>query len=380
MHGSTKFVRAIGVLLLLGGIAIFGLTAIMNYLQGEMWAVTESGKLVNRWSSVIIDAVGIVVIGFAAGAAFAARKRGWGIGLTLIMLLSAVASINSMASFQATERMSASKTREAHLDRVKDADKLQADSAKDALKLAGKNADDKGARRDFVAANKDAIKAFRDAKVEVQVAPDAGAELWATLSGWSLDRIQMIQSAYLAILLIILKMVCFQSAGFFLNPLAWRMKASDVKVSGSSEGGGNDPKKSDGSNDKQPATIAPKDEKVVPIRAATVVQQAESVGQPAQFQTPPKVSSGLSPAPRPPVSLTLQPKRYASVTELLASQPGASLPQVEIAKALKVSEAKVSRDVKRLAGQGRVKVDRNGRTKNITLAPRRIGGFQAIGH
>lgn len=368
MHGSIKFVRLIGVFLLLGGIAIFGLTATMNYYQGEMWAVTEHGKNVNRWSAVIIDAVGIVVIGFAAGAAFAAYKRAWGTFLTLIMLMSAVASINSMASFQATERMSASKTREAELGRIETADDLTKKTATTAL-AAAKDTRYRSVREDFLQANKEAIKSFRDAKVEVQVEPDAGAQLWATISGWSLDRIQMVQSAYLAVLLIILKMVCFQAAGFFLNPLAWMRTADKRSLPSSPKGGagdgGNEVKSSENSKDEKPAREA--EIHRLPVRADQLQAPSKVSAE------PPRVSA---PAPRPPVSLSLQPK-YASVEEFLAMHPSVTSQKV-IADAMGVSQAKVSRDIKRLKGRGKVKLDRNWRSNAVTFTPRRNGGLHAL--
>jgi hypothetical protein len=154
------------------------------------------------------------------------------------MLLSAVASINSMASFQATERMSASKSREAEIGRFRQADKLAAESAQKTLAFAGR-AKSSSARDDYIYANQEAIKAFRDSKVQVQIAPDAGAELWASLSGWTVEKIQMVQAAYLAILLILLKMVCFQAAGFFLNPLAWAKSSSVAPVRSGNSGDAN---------------------------------------------------------------------------------------------------------------------------------------------
>src|SRR5690606_4054066 len=90
------------------------------------------------------------------------------------------------------------------------------------------------ARRDFIATNRETIDALRNAEVKVQVEPDAGAGMWASFSGWSIERVQMIQSAGTAFLLIILSMVCFQAAGFFFNPFAWMRS---VTVSGSTKGG-----------------------------------------------------------------------------------------------------------------------------------------------
>jgi hypothetical protein len=368
---SVGFARTLGVLLFLGGCALVVLNGYATWLQGSTWAVTDGGKFIAKSTAVTIEVVGVVLIGFAAGAAWSAKKRGVGFILTMIMLVSGVAVVNSIASFRATERLSASKTREAHIDRVAEADKLQKDSAKKVLDLAGKNADDRGARRDFVAANEKAIKAFREAPVEVQIAPDAGAELWAASLGFTVQRVQMVVSAMEAIWQVVLSMVCFHFAGFFMNPLSWLKASGDRKLPSSSEGGGGKPKSSE---ESKPATVAKQDEKVIDFPAKTA---APSIVPPS-----PKVSAAprvQAPAPKPTVSLPLQPKRYASVEEFLAANPNVSK-QKDIAKATGFSEPKVSRDLKHLKGRGKVKADRNGRANALTYTPRRTGGLYAIGH
>lgn len=167
--------------------------------------------------------------------------------------------------------------------------------------------------------------------------------------------------------------------GFFLYGL--RKPESDRKLAGSSEGSGGKVKSSEESKDKQPETVAPRGETVVDFPARnSAPQQLQAPPQPL-----PKVSAAAAPpivpapAPRPIVPLTLEPKKYVSVEEFLADHPGGSK-QKDIAKGLRKSEAKVSRDIKRLAGRGKVKVDHSGRTKFVTLAPRRNGGLYAIGH
>lgn len=147
----------------------------------------------------------------------------------------------------------------------------------------------------------------------------------------------------------------------------------DRKLAGSPEGGGGKPKSSE---DSKAATVAP--------RGETVVDFPARVGAQAAPEPPPKVSAEQprvsAPAVPRNVPLTLQPKQFTSVEEFLAANPSGSK-QKDIADALRVSEAKVSRDIKRLKGRGKVKVDQNGRTNSVTLAPRRIGGgLQVIGH
>lgn len=235
---SVGFSRALGVLLFLGGCVLVGLNAYATWLQGGTWAVTADGKFIAKWTAITIEIVGVVLVGFAAGSAWSAKQRLVGFGLGLVMIVSGAMVVNSIASFRATERMSASKTREAAIDRVAEADKLAKDNVKKMADLAAKNADDKGARRDFIGANAEAIKAFRDAPVEVKVAPDAGAELWATAFGLTLHRVQMIQSALDAVWQVVLSMVCFPAAGFFMNPFGWLKSATDRKPAGSSDNSG----------------------------------------------------------------------------------------------------------------------------------------------
>jgi uncharacterized membrane protein len=156
--------------------------------------------------------------------------------------------------------------------------------------------------------------------------------------------------------------------------------AKDRKVPGPDESGG-------GSKDKQPETVAPRGETVIdfPGKIAAPPQQLQADA--ACNSDPPKVSAEPprvpAPAPRPKrptVPLSLEPKQYASIEAVLAANPSVSS-QTDIADAMGVSKAKVSRDIKRLEGRGKVKVARkNGRTNAVTLAPRRNGASHAYPH
>jgi hypothetical protein len=282
------FYRTLGVLLALGGCALVGINAYATWLQGSTWAVTDGGKIIAKFTAVTMEVVGVVLIGFAAGAAWSGGKRLASVALTIIMLVSGIHVVNSIASFRATERMSASKTREAAIDRVAAADQLQKDSAKEVLKFAGKNADDKGARRDFIGANEKAVKAFRDAPVEVRIDPDSGAELWAAAFGITVQRMQMWLSAMEAIWQVVLSMVCFHVAGLFLNPLSWLKASTDRKTTGNTDGGG------------------VKKDNVVPLHKpeqATVVN-AVPLSQP-EVTTPAASASPLSPPQQTTAPLTV---------------------------------------------------------------------------
>jgi hypothetical protein len=127
-----------------------------------------------------------------------------------------------------------------------------------------------------------------------------------------------------------------------------------------------------------------KDKSTVALRGENVVDLPTKVAAPPQLQAAPEpvptVSSEAlrvaAPAPKT-VSLSLEPKEYASVEEFLAANPSVSK-QKDIAAGMKVSEGKVSRDIKRLKGRGKVKADRNGRSIAVTYTPRRNGGLHAL--
>jgi hypothetical protein len=370
MSQTLKF-RICGWGVLLGSVALLILTGVTNWFQGGHQGVTYAGKIINSVGSVSIDVMGLFFCGLAAGVCFGTRRWGWAFIFSLALVASAGWSANSVYSFQATEAISASKTRATANDRIADADKLARDSVGKMATFAGK-AKTSAAREDFIYGSQEAIKSFRDAEVKVIVAPDAGAEVIAAKLGWNVETIQQLRSAYFAVLIIFLKMIGFPGAGFLLS---WSPEPSDPagrKVSGSPEGSG-------GKDKSQPETVAPRDGTVVdfPGKVAAPQQlQAESASNsdpPKVSAEPPRVSAS---APRT-VPLTLKPKQYASLEEFLTANPRGAK-QSDIAKALNVSKAKVSRDVKRMQGRGKVKVDRkNGRTNSVTLAPRRNGASHA---
>jgi hypothetical protein len=367
MSQTLKF-RICGWGVLAGSIALLILTGVTNWFQGGHQGVTVAGKIINSVGSVSIDVMGLLFCGLAAGVCAGNRRWGWAFIFGIALVASAGWSANSVYSFQATEAISASKTRATTNERIADADKLARDSVGKMATFAGK-AKTSAAREDFIYGSQEAIKSFRDAEVKVIVAPDAGAEIIASKLGVSLETVQQIRSAYFAILIIFLKMIGFPGAGFLLSWNPEPTAPNGRKLAGSPEGSG-------GKDKSQPATIAPRGENVVDLPA--------KIAAPPQLQAAPeplhKVSSDPprvpAPAPRPTVPLTLQPK-YASVEEFLATNPSVTSQRV-IADALRVSEAKVSRDIQRLKGRGKVKADRKGRANSLTYTPRRNGGLHAL--
>jgi hypothetical protein len=368
MSQTLKF-RICGWGVLAGALALLVLTGVTNWFQGEHQGVTAAGKIINSVGSVSIDVMGLLFCGLAAGVCFGTRRWGWAALFTVALVASAGWSANSVYSFQATEAISASKTRATANERIADADELAKESVGKMTTFAGK-ARTRTARKDFIQGTNEAIKSFRDAEVKVIVAPDQGAESLAAKLGWNVEAVQQLRSAYFAILIIFLKMIGFPGAGFLLS---WSPEPSPVSVPSSSKGGSGDGgsgvKSTEESKDKPPAREAE-------IHPFPVKAKAE----PDHFHEPPKVSAEPrvpASAPRPSVPLTLEPTKYASVEEFLEIHPHVTNQKV-IAEKTGFSPAKVSRDIKWLKGRGKVKVEKTWRSNAITFTPRRNGGLHAL--
>jgi hypothetical protein len=365
MSQTLKF-RVAGVGLLAGAIALLFITSTTNWVQGVHDGVTDSGRLINSVGSVAVDIMGLLFCGLAVGICMGIRKWGWAFVFGLGLLFSAVWSGYSVYSFRASEEISASATRATANSRIEEADKLAKESVSKMTTFAGK-ARSSAARDDFIYGTQEAIKSFRDAEVKVIIPPAAGTQVVADRLGWKLETIQVIRSAFFSFLIIFLKMIGFPGAGFLLS---WSPESAPASVSSSPKGGsGNDgesEKSSGASSGKQPASD---DANVIPIRADAT--QPEIVWQDPQ---PPKVRSGAPrvPAPAPEPSLKSE---YETVAEFLARE-GSAPSQKAIAQRMGVSQAKVSRDLKKLKGQGKVQLERNWRSNAV----RRNGASIAFGH
>ena len=229
--------RVLSVFLFLGGATCLALTAWINYLQGEHMGVTDAGKWVNSIGSVVVDIVGLVIVGLAAGACWAARRVAPAVVFTVVMLASAGWSINSMIGFQATERVSASKVRQRAIERDAEADKM-AKGHLNWLRGTVRNAESGRERKDLLSSASAEITKFRQTKTEARIEPDAGANVIAAWLNRKIDQVQLGQVAYFSVLLIILKMVCFPSAAFF-----WGAQAGSGSNQRTGSGsGGNEPR------------------------------------------------------------------------------------------------------------------------------------------
>lgn len=236
--------------------------------------------------------------------------------------------------------------------------------------LRGMTVNDEIAKKERSGFLKEEKASYEEARKKASVVTDNQAVATVNLAALAGVKLS-VEGAQVALTLasstipMAVKFLCL-GFGFFLYGL--RKPESDRKLSSSSEPSG-------GKGKSEPATVAKQDEKVVAFPAAVKAE-------PATVPPTPKVSSEAprvqAPAPKHIVSLSLQPS-YSTVEEFLAANPSVTSQRV-IAKEMKVSEAKVSRDIKRLKGRGKVKADRNGRANALTYTPRRTGGLYAVGH
>lgn len=234
---TTRSYRWLAVLLFIGGMICLALTATMNFLQGEALGVTLAGKLVNSISSVVVDVVGLLFMGLAAGACLAAQRWIPSVVFSVIVILSAGWSIQSMIGFQAGERFAAADNFNRTIDRHARADKLTEDNANWFTRMTSRVG--RSARRDYIAAASESVKELRTVKVEARVDPAAGTKAIAAATNRDVETVAIGQISYLSLLLILLKAVCFPAAGYFWAPLAVKQAGSDgsnQKNSGGSDG------------------------------------------------------------------------------------------------------------------------------------------------
>jgi hypothetical protein len=198
--------------------------------------------------------------------------------------------------------------------------------------------------------------------------PDSHALAVASLTGMSVAAAQKLIIVLMAGFGQCVKFSCtffgFKGLAAFLHRR--RRSLSSSPKGGSGEGGASE-KSSDASTDKLPANVTPLRPEVAQLQATT--------GNSPVVAPPLTVRRVQSDAPRPSLPLTLQP--YTSVEDFLARHPSVTSQKV-IADAMGVSQAKVSRDIKRLKGRGKVKVEKTWRSNAVAFTPRRNGGLHAV--
>lgn len=244
---TTRNYRWLAYPIFAGGLVCLALTATMNFLQGESLGVTDAGKWVNSISSVVVDVVGLLFMGLAAGACLAAKRWLPAIVFSLVVIFSAVWSVNSMIGFQAGERLAAADVYNKGLARDARADDLIASNSSWFTRMTAKVG--RSARRDYIAAASDSAKELRGTKAEARVDPAAGTKVIAKTTGSDVESVAIGQISYLALLLIFLKAVSFPSAAWFWAPLAVKQEDGSDDANHKNSGG------SGGSSNGEPGKL-----------------------------------------------------------------------------------------------------------------------------
>lgn len=370
------------------GVAIRAVTAVIFGVIGgfaiwcalQMVAIFGKGMGVDLRSSELYAQSHMIVHVFGAACALAIgifyHGRNWLLFTLAIIAIAGCGSygILNMVGFTSTNRVTVAATKDARNDAAERGYQAARSALMGQIDWLQKTAvDEEGRERRRLLSEIDAKrKELANLKPPVPTAEtvlsDPQASTLAELTGTSARKWLLALPIPLAVLLFLAESVSFVFVGHMLAAIvalfASFHAAAARTISGSPEGSGGDVKSTEESKDKAASDAA----NVVPIRA-----------RPDQLHEPPKVSADPprvpAPAPRPPVSLSLQP-RYASVEDFLAMHPSVTSQKV-IADAMGVSQAKVSRDIKRLKGRGKVKLDRNWRSNAVTFTPRRNGGLHS---
>lgn len=234
------------LVLYLAGFACLGLTALMNLHAGVSQAATEQGRQLLGAASIIIDVIGLVVIGSVAGNLLGMGKRGLGALMLSLTILSGIYSMGSILTFVATEWLSVAESRKAAIQLARDKQdeerrlreerlKLQAQTAQAALQSMQATVKDatsrkerkilsdgfaKGANEVISTLGKEQTAAAAPAPAaeeRIQLRPDAGAEAVQWITTLPEKTYQVIRMGLISCLLIAFKMALFPLAGYYQN-------------------------------------------------------------------------------------------------------------------------------------------------------------------
>lgn len=370
------------------GVAIRLITAIVFGVIGgfaiwyalQMVAIFGEGMGVDARSREIYAHSHMVVHVFGAACALAIgifyHGRNWtlfALALSAIILCGGYGILN-MVGFTSTNRVTVAATKDASrnaAERAYQASRSDLMGQIDWLQKTAANEDGRERRRllSEVDAKRKELSALKPPIPTAEtVISDTQASTLAELTGRGSVRQWMLALPIpLAVLVFVAESFSFIFVGHLLAAIvalfAGYVAAARPSIAGTPEGSGGHVKSSDESKPKQDANV-------IPMRA--------SEAQAASIAATPKVSAGPprvpAPAPTRHVPLTLQPKSK-TLAELLAVQP--SWPsQKAIADAMGVSQAKVSRDLKKLKGQRKVEAKRDWRSN--TIIARRQGVLHAV--
>lgn len=236
------------VWLYIGGFACLALTALMNRHAGVSQGATEEGRQLLGAASIVIDVVGIVVMGSIAGNLLAGS--GWGKkfmgGMVMVVVIGCAAfSITSIMSFVASEWISVAESRKAVIQAAKDREAAIEKAAKERreaqerlaqsglgmmqaqVKDAGSKKERKVLGEQFAKGTSAMIAelgkeqqapakpAEPPQQQEIALVPDGGA----VVANWLLNvperTWQVSRSAAIAVLLILLKLFAFPLGGYY---------------------------------------------------------------------------------------------------------------------------------------------------------------------
>jgi hypothetical protein len=337
--------------LFLGGIICLCLTAAVNYSLGDTLAVTTAGKWLSSLSSVVVDIVGLVLFGRAAGACWAAGRWKPALVFTVVMLASAAWSATAMVSFAANERLSAAASREKAITRADDLDSFSKNRVTwlqgEALRVGTRTE-----RRDFLKASGEEVSRLRDAPTKTFLLPDAGATVIADWTGWKVERVQISLVSYVSLLLIVLQAVAFPASSFLGYLAHQSAPANPPKGDVSGPGRGEETRKQ-------------------PCRSTATVETF-----PRPKRTPVRMAEASVPTimarnenERLPLDLFLQEQLARGVK--LASQ-------LELSRRSGWSPGAVSKKLRRLEREGKITRHRDGNRKTVLVCIGDGGARQAI--
>lgn len=233
----------LAILVATGAIAALVITTRMNQMSGVSQAATEEGQLLMGWAAIVVHVVGVVLCGLVAGAAAKRHYRKLARAMGAIVIFAAVISAMNIMGFMASEVLSVTETREEQIaQRAKDREARREAAAKRLelqAKLAEKqlawNKDTAGqkdvGRRERKEIRKDMQEASRKIIAEVGndfsqpqetqqqqtlTVPDGGAKLIsnATFGLVSVESAQTVRLAGITILLLVLEVVLWPTAGY----------------------------------------------------------------------------------------------------------------------------------------------------------------------
>ena len=380
MHG-----RPLAVIYALAASGALICTAVMVHAFGALQGTTAEATRTIGITAIIVHLAGVMVFGAGTGAARKAGRRGMAFVGTLVVIGASLFSLYNVAGYVIANSEGVTQAQMAARKAADDAAAREWQAKRERLALQGKLAEQqlkwlqgtteetagRQSRRDYVdAGNKLVAEVGKvqetDAPASLQpivptIKPNALAELVEQFTGITSQAVTLGVVLFMASLLIVIEAVGWMRAGFHWYESAETSRVpSFPKAGGGSNGDNSKPRENeDGNVISLPVKVA----------APAELQPASNANERQKVSAAPRVTVQ---APSVPASLKTKPE---TVAEYLAIH-GSATSQRAIAHALGFSEAKVSRDIRKLKGQRKVEAKRIHRANNIT---RNGGTFHAFG-